>query len=66
MAQSNRMSVQKRQREQKKAERAAQKREERRSPAKGERAERGTDVASASELESYGLPPAPFGDKRKE
>lgn len=66
MAQSNRMSVQKRQREQKKAERAAQKREERRAPGKGERSERETDIASASDLESYGLPPAPFGEKRKE
>jgi hypothetical protein len=63
MAQSNRMSVQKRQREQKKAERAAQKREERKNGAP--RSERPSDVANASDLAGYGLPPAVFDDERK-
>ncbi len=60
MARSSRMSVQKRMREQKKAERAAQKREERN---EAPRAERATDVASAADLESYGLQRAPFDDE---
>ncbi len=63
MARSTRMSVQKRQREQKKAEKAALKREQRRaSPA----AERATDVASANELEGYGVLPHPFRDERRD
>jgi len=62
MAQSNRMSVQKRQREQKKAERAARKREERKAPL---REQRDTDVASASDLEGYGIVPPPFDDERR-
>ena len=60
MARSRQMSVQKRMREQKKAERAAQKRESR---TDAPRAARATDVASAAELESYGLPSAPFDDE---
>jgi hypothetical protein len=52
------MSMQKRQREQKKAEKAALKREQKRD----KKTERGNDVASANDLADYGAAPAPFGD----
>ena len=57
MARSRKMSVQKRMREQKKAEQAERKRATRRA-ADSEEAARGGQVADRAELESYGVLPA--------
>ena len=54
MGRSSRMSVQKRLRERKKAEKAELKRETRRQPGGAER-EPGTPVADRDELEGYGV-----------
>lgn len=62
MANSTRMSMQKRAREQKKAEKAARKREQRRD----KKDERGSEVASADDLAGYGAPPAPFSESSRE
>ena len=60
MARSTRMSVLKRQREQKKAEKAAMKRERREpTPSDGPKG----DVASRSDLAAYGAIQAPFDDE---
>ena len=61
MARSSRMSVQKRLRERKKAEKAELKRETRRQTGSPER-EPGTPVAGRDELEGYGVLIPPGGD----
>lgn len=62
MAHSTRMSMQKRQREQKKAEKAALKREQK----QGKKDERASDVASPNDLADYGAAPAPFSDSSRD
>jgi hypothetical protein len=62
MGQSTRMSMQKRQREQKKAEKAALKREQKREK-KGDR--NSGEIASADELADYGAAPAPFSTREE-
>ena len=64
MAKSSRMSVQKRQRERKKAEAAELKRSERRRSSDVERPA-GTQVADRSDLEAYGVIPS-FSDPARE
>ena len=61
MGRSSRMSVQKRLRERKKAEKAELKRETRRQTGNAER-EPGTPVAGRDDLEGYGVVIAPGGD----
>ena len=56
MANSTRMSMQKRQREQKKQEKAAIKRDQKRT----KKDDRASNVASADDLAGYGANPAPF------
>ena len=60
MANSTRMSMQKRMREQKKQEKAALKRDQKLS----KKDDRGNDVASADDLADYGAAPAPFDKPR--
>jgi len=55
MARKSRMSVMKRQRERKKAEKAAIKREERQQRESGANGD-GTPVATSEDLEGYGVP----------
>jgi hypothetical protein len=62
MANSTRMSMQKRMREQKKQEKAALKRDQK----SNKKVERGNDVASADDLADYGAVPAPFSDKPRD
>ena len=64
MARSKRMSVQKRMRERKKAEKAELKRVTQRRPADVER-EAGSQVAARADLEAYGVIPT-FSDPRSE
>ncbi len=61
MARASRMSVQKRQREQKKAEKAAFKREQRKT-SEPRNSEGATRVADRDELEGYGALRAPFDE----
>lgn len=61
MANSTRMSMQKRAREQKKAEKAALKREQKRD----KKDKRSDVVASADELADYGAAPAPFSESSR-
>ena len=63
MARSRKMSVQKRMREQKKAERAELKRATRQSP--DSEVPKGGQVADRADLDSYGVLP-PAADPRKE
>ncbi len=65
MARSSRMSVQKRLRERKKAEKAELKRETRRQP-DGEGREPGAQVAGRDDLEGYGVIVAPSGDSEED
>ena len=65
MAKSSRMSVQKRQRERKKAEQAELKRAQRRTAHEEERPA-GTPVADRSDLEAYGILPSAYADPARE
>ena len=60
MANSTRMSMQKRQREQKKQEKAALKRDQK----QNKKNDRASNVASPDELADYGAAPAPFSESR--
>ena len=64
MARSSRMSVQKRLRERKKAEKAELKRETRRQSGGAER-EPGAQVAGRDDLEGYGVVVAPSDDREE-
>jgi hypothetical protein len=66
MANATRMSMQKRQREQKRAEKAELKREQKRKQKLARTPERGAEIASADELEDYGAAPAAFSTRREE
>ncbi|MBM4385398.1 MAG: hypothetical protein FJ091_18750 [Deltaproteobacteria bacterium] len=61
MANTARMSMQKRAREQKKAEKAALKREQKRE----KKDERASEVASADDLAAYGAAPAPSDAQKR-
>jgi hypothetical protein len=61
MANTARMSMQKRAREQKKAEKAALKRDQKRD----KKPERSSEVASADDLAAYGAPLAPFDSPKR-
>jgi hypothetical protein len=61
MANTARMSMQKRARELKKAEKAALKRDQKRD----KKPERSSEVASADDLAAYGAAPAPFDSSKR-
>jgi len=65
MARSSRMSVNKRLRERKKAEKAELKREQKKLAGQSER-EPGTPVAAPEDLEGYGVLVAPGGDAEED